>query len=290
MASSLLVFSSSMPTTVPSVIFGILFFLTSVLHCYRLIQRRRQIYAHFFLFSLSRTIVYCIRIAWSLKDIDELGLVSGFILCGFEFFIIMGIYTLLTDWIRIITKSSDSSDSKTRLFLELLLVNVTKIVLPVCGILGTVQIIQEYDSDPYTGSSGILRKISTLGFLICLTLYMVYVTYFGIVYVKKSVCQQLHVLMLYTSGALLFIELVYRTFITFAQATDSTNRYEWMIYVFEATPELVLLVILGGIILGDWFYNEDPVLANESRINDPEIGTKEWVLGLVQSAKKKTDA
>ncbi|CAG8821468.1 24625_t:CDS:2, partial [Gigaspora margarita] len=117
-----------------------------------------------------------------------------------------------------------------------------------CGILGTVQIIQEYDSDPYTGSS---------------------------VYVKKSVCQQLHVLMLYISGALLFIELVYRTFITFAQATDSTNRYEWMIYVFEATPELVLLVILGGIILGDWFYNEDPVLANESRINDPEIVTTE---------------
>ncbi|CAG8769364.1 7687_t:CDS:2, partial [Gigaspora rosea] len=117
-----------------------------------------------------------------------------------------------------------------------------------CGILGTVQIIQEYDSNPYTGSN--------------------------VVYVKKSVCQQLHVLMLYTSGALLFIELVYRTFITFSQATDSTNKYEWMIYVFEATPELVLLVILGGIILGDWFYNEDSAMANESRINDPEIGTK----------------
>ncbi|CAG8807939.1 31273_t:CDS:1, partial [Racocetra persica] len=181
--------------------------------------------------------------------IDELGLASGFILCGFEFLIMMGIYTLLTDWIRLVTKLSVSSDSskdrKTRLFLELLLVNVTKFVLPVCGVFGAVQIIQEYNesnngTDIYT-SSNILRKISNIGFLICLSLYMIYVTYFAVIYVGKPIGQQLQVLLLYTSGSLLFIELVYRTFITFADATDSTNRYEWMTYVFEAIPELVLL-------------------------------------------------
>ncbi|CAG8690500.1 10009_t:CDS:1, partial [Dentiscutata heterogama] len=296
MASPLLVFSSSMPTTIPSVIFGILFFLMTILHLYRIIQYRRQIYVYLFTFSCSRTVVYCIRIVWSLNvDVDELGLVSGFILCGFEFFVIMGIYTLLTDWVRLITKSqSDSSgSSKGKLFMEILLVNITKIVLPVCGVLGAVQVIQEYEDDgnAYDGStSGILRKVSTLGFLICLTLYMVYVTYFAVVYVRKPISQQLHVMLLYTSGALLYIELVYRTFITFAQATDSANRYEWMIYVFEAMPELVLLAILGGIILGDWFFEEAPETDNESKINDPEIGTNKWILRIVQSAKKKTNA
>ncbi|CAG8445760.1 21900_t:CDS:2 [Dentiscutata erythropus] len=265
MASPLLVFSSSMPTTIPSIIFGIF---------------------------CSRTVVYCIRLAWSLNvSSDALGLVSAFILCGFEFFIVMGIYTLLTDWVRLITKSSDTSNSsKGKLFMEILLVNITKFILPVCGVLGAVQVIQEYEDDGNAfdnSSKGILRKVSTLGFLICLTLYMVYVTYFAVVYVKKPISQQLHVMLLYTSGALLYIELVYRTFITFAQATDSTNKYEWMIYVFEAMPELVLLGILGGIILGDWFFEEIPETV---KTNDLEIGTNEWILGIVQSAKKKINA
>ncbi|CAG8593822.1 7496_t:CDS:1 [Cetraspora pellucida] len=190
----------------------------------------------------------------------------------------MGLYTLLTDWICLVTKSSVSSDSsnrKTRLFLELLLINVTKFVLPVCGVFGAVQVIQEYN-EPNNGtddntSSNILRKISNLGFLICLSLYMIYVTYFAVVYVGKPIGQQLQVLLLYTSGSLLYIELVYRTFITFAQATDSTNRYEWMIYVFEAIPELVLLAILGGIILGDWFYKDIPEMIYDSKIYDPEM-------------------
>ncbi|CAG8534342.1 4418_t:CDS:1 [Scutellospora calospora] len=206
----------------------------------------------------------------------------------------MGIYTLLTDWIRIITKSpvleNLSKHRKTRLFLELLLVNVTKIVLPVCGVFGAVQIIQEYNNDNNSvgdESGQVLRTISNLGFLICLLLYMVYVTYFSLVYVGRPISQQLQVLLLYTSGALLLIELVYRTFITFAQATDSMNRYEWMIYVFEAIPELVLLVVLGGFILGDWFFKEEASeMIDGSKADVPEtIGE---IIKMAQGTRKKT--
>ncbi|CAG8552867.1 12954_t:CDS:2, partial [Racocetra fulgida] len=87
---------------------------------------------------------------------------------------------------------------------------MTKFVLPVCGVFGAVQIIQEYN-ESNNGTDN------------------------------------------YTSSNIL----------------HSTNRYEWMTYVFEAIPELVLLAVLGGIILGDWFYDV-PEVVRDSKIYDPE--------------------
>jgi hypothetical protein len=88
---------------------------------------------------------------------------------------------------------------------------------------------------------------------------MIFITYFALKYGNKPIHLQLKVLVLYIAGALLIIELVYGIFMIFSQSTDKIERYSWVFYLFETLPEVLILAILGGVILGDWFFKEDDV-------------------------------
>ncbi|CAB4405519.1 unnamed protein product [Rhizophagus irregularis] len=102
-------------------------------------------------------------------------------------------------------------------------------------------------------------KFSMISFLISVSLYMLLVTYFAIKYSNIPIHKQLKVLVLYIVGALLLIELVYGTFMIFSPPTDKINKYSWVFYLFESLPEVLILAILGGVILGEWFFEEENI-------------------------------
>src|SRR2546423_15662526 len=107
MLTTLFVFVSSIPTLIPSIIFTILFLLTTCLHLYRIIQTRRRVYIFLFIFSFLRTILFIVRIIWSQNvDSAQLSIVSGIFTSGAFFIIVLAIYTLLKDWIFTLGNSS----------------------------------------------------------------------------------------------------------------------------------------------------------------------------------------
>lgn len=260
-----LVFSSSIPTLTPSIIFAIIFFLTTILHLNRYINYRRKINLCLLMFSCNRVIGFCIRIAESVYTKSEaLAIASGVIVTGSFFLVIMGLYILLIGWIKSVTNLHAPTK---RLSWEVKIVKIAMYFSPLFSIYGVVGIIRLYDNEfndydnydsysdyIYYGKNWMLA--STLGFLLLMLIYSISITYFAFVYGEKPVRKQLKIFVLYVSGALIFIELIYRMMMTLANATDSINRYTWIFYVFEIVPEVILLIILGGVILGEWFFKE----------------------------------
>ncbi|CAG8525024.1 4257_t:CDS:1 [Acaulospora morrowiae] len=265
MIISMLVSDASIPTSTLSLVFGLLFLITTLLHLYRLIKLRRRIYLYLFTFSGLRTIAFGLRIAWSQKPGSEgLAIMSWIVLSGFTFLIIFGIYDLLISWIISTTNSPTSvkiisqPQSEKGVLLEVRMVEIIKYTLPAFSIFGVVGAIQKYSSETNNIYSGkLMRMVSTLGFLSSLILYMIFVTYFALAYGSTPISRQLKALFLYMCGILLLIEFIYRTLMIFADATDMISRYAWIPHVFEMMPEVLLLVILGGIILGEWFFNDE---------------------------------
>ena len=88
---------------------------------------------------------------------------------------------------------------------------------------------------------------------------MIFITYFALKYSNRPIHLQLKVLVLYILGALLLIELIYGTFMIFAPSTDKINKYSWVFYLFEPLPEVLILIILGGVILNEWFFEVDDI-------------------------------
>jgi len=88
---------------------------------------------------------------------------------------------------------------------------------------------------------------------------MILVTFFALKYSNRPIHTQLKVLILYIVGALLLIELVYGTFMIFSPSTERINKYSWVFYVFEPLPEFLILIILGGVILSEWFFEVDDI-------------------------------
>ncbi|CAG8548370.1 6409_t:CDS:1, partial [Diversispora eburnea] len=205
-----------------------------------------------------------IRIAESFKTTSEvLSLFSGTIIIGSFFLVILGLYVLLIEWIQSITKSHISTK---RLSWEIKLVRIPTYLSPTFSIYGIIGMLRLYNNasinydNSNEGSTWML--ISTLGFLILTFIYICCVTYFAFMYGEKPIKGQLKAFVLYISGALLSIELIYRIMVDMSNATDSINRYEWIFYLFEMIPEVTLLIILGGFILNEWFYkDEDHVTA-----------------------------
>lgn len=272
------VFVSSKPTLIPSIIFAILFLLASCVHLYRIIQTRRRVYVLFFIFGFLRTVLFVIRIVWSQNlDSTNLELSSGTFTSGAFFIIVLAIYTLLTDWIltlantsRITINENTVHRSTKLLKYEQFTLNAFEFLLPAFSILFVVGSIQESDSDsdtiedsaPERGST--IMKFSIICFLVSVIFYMISVTYFALKYSNRPIHLQLKVFILYILGALLLIELVYGTFMIFAPSTDKINNYSWIFYVFEPLPEVLILTILGGVILGEWFFLEDEIEQVES--------------------------
>jgi len=100
-------------------------------------------------------------------------------------------------------------------------------------------------------------KVSIICFLVSVVLYIILVTYFALKYSNRPIHLQLKVLILYIVGALLLIELIYGTFMIFSPSTDKINNYSWVFYMFEPFPEFLISIILGGVILGEWFFAEE---------------------------------
>ncbi|CAG8493263.1 6152_t:CDS:2 [Funneliformis mosseae] len=198
---------------------------------------------------LLRTCLFAFRAAWSQKlDSVILGITSNILLSGGFFVIIEAIYTLLSDWLLILFGTTDASLSTC----EDLLLKVLKILSPAFSIVGIMGEILEFDT--HVALVPFFRQISSLGFLCLVIIYIILVTYFALNYGDGAIRKQLKALVLFISAALLLIELVYRTFVSFANEYHPVNNYEWTFYAFECIPEIILLITLGGIILGEWFY------------------------------------
>ncbi|RIA89904.1 hypothetical protein C1645_771199 [Glomus cerebriforme] len=268
------IFVSSIPTLVPSIIFGILFLFASSLHLYRITQNRRRVYILLFLFSFLRTVLFVVRIAWSQDQSSvNLAITSGTFTSGAFFIIILAIYNLLEDWILTLTNTlqiaENNSNTPRRLAkltnYEQYILYTIECLLPVFSTLFVIGIIKEFDHDDVISDDSdssitegeTIIKFSVISFLVSVTVYMILVTYFALKYSNKPIHTQLKVLVLYIVGALLLIELVYTTFMIFAPSTDKINKYSWIFYVFEPLPEVLVVVILGGVILGEWFFEEE---------------------------------
>ncbi|CAG8667075.1 5440_t:CDS:1 [Funneliformis mosseae] len=275
--SSQFVFISSTPTIIPSIIFSVLFLFTTCLQLHRIIQTRRRVYIFLFMFSLLRTILFIIRIMWSKNTQNKvLAISSGILISSAFFIIVLAVYNLLIDWVLITTNVSqittDHSSSQlhsTKLtFYERYSINIVKFLLPAFSLLAVIGSIKEFDSNTLVSlnhslaKGDILIKISTICFLTSMVFYMILITYFALKYSNKPIQSQLKVLVLYIVGALLLIGLIYRTFMIFAPSTDKINKinkYSWIFYVFESLPEVLILIILGGVILGEWFFEDDNI-------------------------------
>lgn len=273
MSPSPFVFITSKPTLYPSIIFSILFLLASGLHLFRIIQTRRRVYKLLFIFSFLRTVLFIIRIAWSRnQDSFKLAISSGIFTAGAFFIIILAIYILLEDWILTLSNAIQITDSNLNSQRRSKLTNyehytlkTIECLLPAFSALFVVGSIKEFntdmsdDSDISIENGDTIIKFSMISFLISVSLYMLLVTYFAIKYSYIPIHKQLKVLVLYIIGALLLIELVYGTFMIFSPPTDKINKYSWVFYLFESLPEVLILAILGGVILGEWFFEEENI-------------------------------
>ncbi|CAI2162644.1 6941_t:CDS:2 [Funneliformis geosporum] len=201
---------------------------------------------------------------------------SGILISGASFIIILAVYNLLIDWVltianvsQITTENSNSLLRSTKLTVyERYSINIIKFLLPAFSLLAVIGSIKEFDSNTLVSpehslaKGDIMIKVSTICFLTSMVFYMILITYFALKYSNKPLQSQLKVLVLYIVGALLLIGLIYRTFIIFAPSTDKINKinkYSWIFYVFESLPEVLILIILGGVILGEWFFEEDNI-------------------------------
>ncbi|CAI2166924.1 9410_t:CDS:1 [Funneliformis geosporum] len=250
LSTSVVLYYSTIPSLIFSICFVTLFAATSLLHLNKLIKLKRTIYVYLLLFSLLRTCLFAFRAAWSQKlDSVILGVTSNVLLSGGFFVIIEALYILLTDWLFILIGGTSEASLST---CEGYLIKVLKIFSPSFSIIGIMGEILEFDT--HIALVPLLRQISSLGFLCLVIIYIILVTHFAIKYGDGAIRKQLKALVLFISAALLLIELIYRTFISFANESNPVNDYEWAFYVFECIPEIILLITLGGVILGEWFY------------------------------------
>jgi hypothetical protein len=240
------------PTLIPSICFFVSFTLMSLLHFVKFVKLRRTIYLILLIFSLLRTFLFVFRIAWSPNpDSIVLGIISNGLLLGGFFVILEALYILLSDWLLQLIGEREISSLPNY---EKNSITFLKLITPLFSIIGA---IGEAFATQNILLTSILRQASSLGFLCLIIIYILLVSYFALKYGEVAIRKQLKALVLFISAALLLIELVYRTFVSFSQESTPIYYYEWVFYVFECVPEIVLLIILGEVILGEWFYNVD---------------------------------
>ncbi|CAG8487840.1 3257_t:CDS:1 [Acaulospora morrowiae] len=241
------------PTFPPSVVLAVLFGASALLHLLRITKFRRTVYMYLCTFGFLRACLFVVRAVWSqFASSKAMGIICGTLLAGGFFIIVEALYILLADWIKILL------DEKVPLIYEKYALKFVKLLIPLCSIVGVVGevLILDSSSEDHIYWGEISRQFSVIGFLIVIVMYFFFVTYFTKTYGNGVAIQRhLQALVLYISAALLSIELVYRTIVYFSKNSDPINTNEWVFYVFEAVPELTLLIVLGGIILGEWFYN-----------------------------------
>lgn len=240
------------PKLIPSICFFITFTLMTLLHFVKYIKFKRAIYLYLLIFSLLRTFLFVLRIAWSPNpDLILLGIISNVLLLGGFFVILEALYKLLTDWLLLLIGERTISSLPKY---EQNLIIFLKLTSPLFSIIGAIGETLATENILLTS---ILRQTSSLGFLFLIVIYILLVAHFALKYDEVAIRKQLKALVLFISAALLLIELVYRTFVSFSQESTPIYYYEWVFYVFECVPEAVLLLILGEVILGEWFYNVD---------------------------------
>ncbi|CAG8465500.1 14676_t:CDS:2 [Acaulospora colombiana] len=197
-----------------------------------------------------------VRAVWSQNPSSTvLKITCGTLLTGGFFIVIEALYLLLADWTKLLLRS----EKKLRTY-ELYALNFVKLSTPVFSIIGAMGEVLILDSSAKNNVSlgESLRQFSVIGFLVVVGLHFIFVTYFVKNYGNGvSLQKHLRALLLYISAALILVELVFRAIVFFSKVKDVINSSEWVYYIFEAIPELVFLVIFGGVILGEWFYAVD---------------------------------
>ncbi|GBC10140.1 hypothetical protein RclHR1_09370010 [Rhizophagus clarus] len=231
------------------------------------------------------------------KDSIGLAISSGIFTAGAFFIIILAIYILLEDWILTLTNtiqvtvSNSTSQRRSKLTnYEQCTLKTVECLLPAFSTLFVAGSIKEFSTNEsdYVMDSSIAKgdtiiKFSMICFLCSVSLYMLFVTYFAVKYSNKPIHKQLKVLVLYIVGALLLIELVYGTFMIFSPPTDKIYKYSWVFYLFESLPEVLIVVILGGVILGEWFF-EDEDLELVDSIKTISIGLNNFFFKMSDTA------
>lgn len=241
------------PSLPPSIVIALLFGTATTIHFYRTIKLRRTVYSYLLAFSFLRTILFILRAIWSKHPSSHvLVVICGILLSGAFFLIVEASYILLTDWTRQLIRSEKIYERYS--------INIIKLSIPafsVLGIIGEVLVLDPH-SESNVSLGETLRQIASVGFLFIIVIYLFHVSYFAFVYGNGvATCKRLKVMILYMSDFLLLIEVVYRSLVNFSKFTDPINVSEWAFYVFEVLPELILLIILCGIILDEWFYKND---------------------------------
>ncbi|CAG8492398.1 13357_t:CDS:2 [Ambispora gerdemannii] len=142
--------SATSPTLVPSIVFVILFGISSILLGWRLSQNSSSPYRRLFLcFSLLRVAAFIARAFWSQDQNSQTkAIIAGVITASGYFLVVQSLYGV---WVNQI---ADKKKSSFKLFI---------ILCSIIGIIGIIGAVMQIINDANVGR--ILKKISTLGFL-----------------------------------------------------------------------------------------------------------------------------
>ncbi|CAG8685179.1 5156_t:CDS:1 [Ambispora leptoticha] len=265
-------FSVVLPTLAPSIVFAILFVISSISLGWRTLEHRRYAYFLFFVFSFLRIAAFIARALWSQDYTSQSkAIATGVITSGGYFLAIQPLYTVFTEWIdRIIGLENVSNREK-------LVIRLIKILIPLCSLIGIVGSVKQFtaSSQEQADLGTDLRKATALGFLGLLAILLFNTLIYAQRYsnsienkgMKRVTKKSILVLVI---GCLLLISgMIYRTLSVF-EPTSDVNKKEWYIYVFAFAPEWILMIFVSVInledLLGKDNFNSDEEISNKREL------------------------
>ncbi|CAG8589810.1 7931_t:CDS:1 [Ambispora leptoticha] len=243
----------ALPTLAPSIVFAILFVISSISLGWRTLEHCRYSYFLFFVFSFLRVAAFIARALWSQDYTSQSkAIAAGVITSGGYFLVVQPLYAVFTEWVDRIVGLENVSNLEKRI------IRLIKALIPLCSILGVIGSIKQFSASSQeeadTGTN--LRKASTLGFLGLLIILLFNTLIYAQSYsnsiesrgAKRATKKSILVLVI---GCLMLISgMIYRTLIVFEPTSDA-NKKEWYVYVFAFAPEWILMILVSVINLED---------------------------------------
>ncbi|CAG8581420.1 2395_t:CDS:1 [Acaulospora colombiana] len=238
------------PDLGPSVVFLILFALSSVIYAFRSFKTRRLAYYYLFGFAILRTAAYITRAVWSQDVTSSTDAIAGGVIASGGFFLAaQSLYVLFTVWVASLHGGSENLPSRDKRYIQLI-----KLLLPLSSLIGIIGSVKQYSAsslnDYNLGTT--LRKVSVLGFagllalLIGLTaLYSIQLNGFHKLPASSILC---------TGSLLLMIEMIYRIDAIWSNSKADVNTQKWVFYVFLSIPEFIFSVFMGVVNIEKIFY------------------------------------
>ncbi|CAG8503377.1 11490_t:CDS:1 [Ambispora gerdemannii] len=268
----------SAPTTTPSVVFVIMFSITTLLLAYRGLGTLRAFYLRLLLFSLTRDITFMFRMAWSSShsETQQIAVAAAVFEVGGTFLVLWAVYTLLEDWRLFLLYGAPNYKKQGRKLLFFIRFNVMSF-----SALSLIAAANEYSRKMKDYDLGVLlRKISIIGFTAILLLILGLIPYYAstipAVYHHIGVRNKI-ALPLFVGPLLLLIGRVYQIALYFSPKLSDVVRNQWWYYLFVTTPEVLLCFMYGIINFEKFFYLKYDELVNEEEHKGGDEGHKEKV-------------